>query len=631
MIHPGMGVGPFRLGSSIGAVLALLQAQPAILRGQPSKLISSPTLPARVDLTLELPALGLRLRFDAHYQRLHLIEHVGGAAAPLYYMRSPLSASALGGPQRPRQRKQTQPQQQDGKVMASADAPSFAQLYALFGPTFPGAFDAQTCCYTLQYPGLALEFRLPDGPPSDAERGEVLLADGSSPPLSRLLVHGGTELASFASCVPPPLSSSVDAACSESMTVLLGRGGGLWLERRGVLVSFESRAQDLLSDLGPPQHIYVKQRHGDKMSIHRASGSTTSSPLIQSRQLMTTSPTLAACSESAGSDASSPACDYFFNYFLLGLDVLLDGLTHRVKKMVLHTNFVEGADFGTYARAHFSIPAPGSLTGVAANGIAAASVPLGQTRGMLSLLELPPAAAGVAQPTSAARSLSGNHSGGNGANTSSNSNADAEAEQARRQSVSQQANSGDISLHVPSADSETSGGKKKKKKGGAANAAAAADKLAADDALAAANNAVMAAVQSKQQQQQSGASPLSGVSPSSDPASASPPRQFFSPSLSPSVLPASSATSIGPLSQWSDVLAVLGPCPTPKPMISATGAASGGARTNSSSSTSTSRSGRDTSASPFGPTYFYAYPGVIFEVMKNHHLASLTLFECHTD
>jgi hypothetical protein len=29
---------------------------------------------------------------------------------------------------------------------------------------------------------------------------------------------------------------------------------------------------------------------------------------------------------------------------------------------------------------------------------------------------------------------------------------------------------------------------------------------------------------------------------------------------------------------------------------------------------------------PFAATYFYAYQGVIFEVCKNHHLASVTLF-----
>lgn len=52
---------------------------------------------------------------------------------------------------------------------------------------------------------------------------------------------------------------------------------------------------------------------------------------------------------------------------------------------------------------------------------------------------------------------------------------------------------------------------------------------------------------------------------------------------------------------------------------------------SSSSSGGTNGHGQSGSAgggadNPFSATYFYAYEGVIFEVMKNHHLASVTLF-----
>jgi hypothetical protein len=35
---------------------------------------------------------------------------------------------------------------------------------------------------------------------------------------------------------------------------------------------------------------------------------------------------------------------------------------------------------------------------------------------------------------------------------------------------------------------------------------------------------------------------------------------------------------------------------------------------------------RTTSTNPFGATYFYGYPGVIFEVMRNNHIASVCIF-----
>ena len=49
-------------------------------------------------------------------------------------------------------------------------------------------------------------------------------------------------------------------------------------------------------------------------------------------------------------------CDYFYNYSGRGLDVLFDGKTHRVKKVVLHTNLPGTHRFGRYTRNFFKIP-----------------------------------------------------------------------------------------------------------------------------------------------------------------------------------------------------------------------------------------------------------------------------------
>lgn len=39
-----------------------------------------------------------------------------------------------------------------------------------------------------------------------------------------------------------------------------------------------------------------------------------------------------------------------------GLDLLFDGQTHRMKKIVLHTNVHDHASFGVYNRCHFNLP-----------------------------------------------------------------------------------------------------------------------------------------------------------------------------------------------------------------------------------------------------------------------------------
>ncbi|KAM3184775.1 hypothetical protein ACTXT7_007676 [Hymenolepis weldensis] len=74
-------------------------------------------------------------------------------------------------------------------------------------------------------------------------------------------------------------------------------------------LTFGDTAQDVLSALGSPSRVFYKTE--DKMSIHLPQ------TYRQSRQ---------------------SRCDYFYNYFTLGLDVLFDSRTHRVISFILHTN-----------------------------------------------------------------------------------------------------------------------------------------------------------------------------------------------------------------------------------------------------------------------------------------------------
>merc|ERR1719382_1124553 len=84
--------------------------------------------------------------------------------------------------------------------------------------------------------------------------------------------------------------------------------------------------QDVFSDFGPPEEVCVKDV--DAVRIHSAS-------ILPSH---------------------STGPDYYYNYFRLGFDVLFDGQTHLVKKVVLHTNPPTHELFSRYSRCFFQLP-----------------------------------------------------------------------------------------------------------------------------------------------------------------------------------------------------------------------------------------------------------------------------------
>ena len=45
--------------------------------------------------------------------------------------------------------------------------------------------------------------------------------------------------------------------------------------------------------------------------------------------------------------------DYFWNYFYLGMDILLDGDHHIVKKIILHANYLHHYEAMHYERCYF--------------------------------------------------------------------------------------------------------------------------------------------------------------------------------------------------------------------------------------------------------------------------------------
>ncbi|KAH7105407.1 UPF0183-domain-containing protein [Auriculariales sp. MPI-PUGE-AT-0066] len=82
----------------------------------------------------------------------------------------------------------------------------------------------------------------------------------------------------------------------------------------------QTSAQDLSLDVGTPLRVYYKE--DDRMNIH-------------------------ASAQTQQDDAVS---DYFYNYLQYGMDILISGKTHIVKKIILHSNIPGSPMFQRYKR-----------------------------------------------------------------------------------------------------------------------------------------------------------------------------------------------------------------------------------------------------------------------------------------
>jgi hypothetical protein len=196
------------------------------------------------------------------------------------------------------------------------------QVYNHFGPTYPGVFDVARSVYRLSYPGISFEFVIPKEFVHLYQRQSLAdlpleFDDNTSPPAARISIY--EEPPSNNNNNNNKNNTAAAASIDDDIIVQIGVG----IQRGTDMVTFASSAQDLLSTLGQPNRIHVKQH--DKLRIHSAS------------------------------HADAPLADYFYNYFDLGIDFLLDGQRHCVKKIILHTNLPSHTEFNRYAKCPFRI------------------------------------------------------------------------------------------------------------------------------------------------------------------------------------------------------------------------------------------------------------------------------------
>ncbi|OAD08236.1 hypothetical protein MUCCIDRAFT_134472, partial [Mucor lusitanicus CBS 277.49] len=186
---------------------------------------------------------------------------------------------------------------QSSDVSSSRTIPTFLLIYKSFGPTYPGEFDSNQSIYTLKYPGLAFTFPIPVKHQNLYKSSTDLpleFPDGTTPIASKVILYSNSN--TWQQATVPPLAKFI----AESNASNSAKYGKL--------------AQDILADLGKPSRTFYKEE--DKMKIHSVTDTT---------------PT-----------------DYFFNYFHLGIDILIDGGLHVCKKIVLHGNVPGHYDFQRY-------------------------------------------------------------------------------------------------------------------------------------------------------------------------------------------------------------------------------------------------------------------------------------------
>ncbi|XP_044617653.1 phagosome assembly factor 1 isoform X1 [Equus asinus] len=280
--------------------------------------------PLSHDLILNLTQDGIKLLFDAFNQRLKVIEVYDLTKVKLKYCGVHFNSQAI--------------------------APTIEQIDQSFGATHPGVYNSAEQLFHLNFRGLSFSFQLDSW--TEAPKYEPNFAHGLASlqiphgaTVKRMYIYSGNSLQDT-KAPGMPLSCFLGNVYAESVDVLrdgtgpsglrlrllaAGCGPGLLADAKMRVfersVYFGDSCQDVLSMLGSPHKVFYKSE--DKMKIH---------------------------SPSPHKQVPSKCNDYFFNYFTLGVDILFDANTHKVKKFVLHTNYPGHYNFNIYHRCEFKIP-----------------------------------------------------------------------------------------------------------------------------------------------------------------------------------------------------------------------------------------------------------------------------------
>jgi hypothetical protein len=293
---------------------------------------------------LNLPANGLRLRFDGPQQRLRLIEVLDFTKSQLTYkdkdvLRPPTAVQSSSG----------QPE--------SLSGPTFRHIYnRLLGPTFPGEYiqpevgdETGMGLYVLSYPGIAFSFPLSSVSWSSKKDFVSLLSSSTShPAVSMAIFKGDSWLDAreqlYVQSLDPrdtfaALFKGKEPVADEVKLIRIHGEGQLEVVRSDGLSPFWIKLgltspQDLVAVLGPPDAIYRK--NDQRMSIHKARPASRTHGRTESNDMRLQDDSTDTDQSSAhtttddsdeenddGEVAGNVTGECFYNYFYHGFDVLI--------------------------------------------------------------------------------------------------------------------------------------------------------------------------------------------------------------------------------------------------------------------------------------------------------------------
>ncbi|CAD7940282.1 unnamed protein product [Amoebophrya sp. A25] len=240
------------------------------------------------------------------------------------------------------------------KNQACGELRTLDAVEAIFGTPHSGPSNEEDSQAAGQahYPGLVFEFDEEEGSPPGGKGNEVDLETPSrmkeaqarsSSRTPAVELEATTITSTSASSKPkgrfwilPSNIGSPDALSKYTppipvvSTAIVRVGIGLqFLDKR--VIRFGASCQDIISELGSPDAV------------------------VESRRIITRNP-----KPNSPSSKTSNRRDYFWSFYARGVDVLLNGESHSVCKIVLHTNAVTHHRFGRYERSFFKIPLNGT-------------------------------------------------------------------------------------------------------------------------------------------------------------------------------------------------------------------------------------------------------------------------------
>lgn len=270
---------------------------------------------------MDIKSQGIRLRFDSKNQALRSIDAYD-LSLSLFSFRGILVGGKKG---------------------------TLKELYEVLGVTHSGFRDLSLGrdAFCLKYPGLLIVFCVPEDESIAEGIPLVLKSTGASPQVMRILVHEDRAM-EFA-LGTGLLQGLVHVVVNKEDQVMV------CFPKGDVTLNIGSTTcQDVLSLLGQPSQSMAKDKNPIATTCE-ASADGLVFPSVSNGGDKSDDDSDERDSNDSTSTGGTAELDYFFTYFHWGLDLLLDGRTHVVKKITLRTNLPGHPLFDEYRKCCFKI------------------------------------------------------------------------------------------------------------------------------------------------------------------------------------------------------------------------------------------------------------------------------------